>query len=246
MTRFHGKRVLVTGATSGIGRAGALRIAAEGGVVIATGRDEERLDSLHRSLPSTATVLRSDAAESGDIERLAQHVRTVGGLDGLWLNAGFARVGSIETVSPEAFDEIMGGNLKGPILQMAALCELLHDHASVVLTSSTAAYEGAPFASLYAAAKGAMVSVARCWAAALGPRNIRVNTLVPGPIDTNFRDFMPSDFREAFEATFTSRLALPRIGSAEEAAAVGAFLLSDDASFVSGSQYMVDGGLAMR
>lgn len=246
MKRFKGKRVLVTGATSGIGLAGALRIATEGGEVIATGRDEEKLESLRRSLPENAIVLRSDAARTEDIEALRQCVLDAGGLDGLWLNAGFARVGSIDTLSPDAFDEIMGTNLKGPVLQMAALSDHLHDQASVVVTSSTAAYEGAPAASLYAAAKGAVISLARCWASTLGTRNIRVNTLVPGPIDTTFRDFMDPSFREAFEADVTSRLALPRVGTAEEAASVAAFLLSDESSFVTGSQYMVDGGLVMQ
>lgn len=246
MSRFQGKRILITGATSGIGRAGALRIAAEGGQVVATGRNAERLKCLQQTLPESAIVLRSDVADIEDINSLAQQVRDIGGLDGLWLNAGFARVGPVEEVSAEAFDEIMGGNLKGPILQMAALSELLHDHASVVLTSSTAVYEGAPSVSLYAAAKGAITSLTRCWAASFGARNIRVNTLVPGPIETNFRDFMPAESRIAFEDHVASCLALPRFGTAEEAAAVGTFLLSDDAAFVTGAQYMVDGGLVMR
>ncbi len=218
----------------------------KGGEVIATGRSAARLEELRQSLPGTATVLRNDAASAGDIAELAAVVEERGGLDGLWLNAGFARVGAIEAVTAEAFDEVIGGNLRGPVLQMAALSGLLRDHASVVLTGSTAAYEGSPVASLYAASKGAMLSLVRCWASALGPRNIRVNTLVPGPIDTHFRDFMPPDFRKTFEADVALRLALPRIGTAEETAAVGLFLLSDDAGFVTGSQYLVDGGLVMK
>ncbi|MCW2307550.1 SDR family oxidoreductase [Rhodobium gokarnense] len=246
MDRFKGKRVLITGATSGIGLAGALRIAAEGAEVIATGRDEARLEALRRKLPQSATVLRNDAAWPEEADILASRVAAAGGLDGLWLNAGFARVGAIDEVSYETFDRIIGANLKGPLLQMAALTGHLRDGASVVLTSSTSAYEGLPVASLYAAAKGAMISVARCWASALGHRNIRVNTLVPGPIDTNFRDFMEPDVRNAFEAAVTASLALPRVGTAEEAAAVAAFLLSDEASFVTGSQYCVDGGQVMH
>lgn len=246
MQSFEGKRILITGATSGIGLAGAIRIAKEGGEVIATGRDKEKLASLRRSLPSSASVLLSDNTCLHDIAKLADHVATTGSLDGLWLNAGFARVGAIDEVTAEAFDLIIGADLKGPVLQMAALAGHLRDGASVLLTSSTSAYEGSPAASLYAAAKGAMISISRCWASALGERNIRVNTLVPGPIDTNFRDFMSDDFRAAFETDVASRLALPRIGTAEEAAAVATFLLSDEASFVTGSQYMVDGGLVMN
>ena len=101
-------------------------------------------------------------------------------------------------------------------------------------------------ASIYAAAKGAMLSLARCWASALGPRGIRVNTLVPGPIGTNFRDFMGDAVRREFETAVLGRLSLPRMGRDEEAAAVALFLLSDEAAFVTGSQYAVDGGLVLR
>lgn len=246
MKRFEGKRVLVTGATSGIGLAGALRIALEGGEVIATGRDKSRLDKLRSQLPSTATVLQNDAGELADIEILPRLIRKLGPLDGVWLNAGSARVAALDELTPEVFDLVIGTNLKGPMLQMASLASHINEGASIVLTSSTAAYEGSPSASVYAAAKGAMIAVARCWASALGSRNIRVNTLVPGPIDTSFRDFMDPAFRERFEADVTSRLALPRVGTAEEAAAVALFLLSSDAAFVTGSQYAVDGGLVMQ
>ncbi|WP_447957282.1 SDR family NAD(P)-dependent oxidoreductase [Vreelandella sp. EE7] len=246
MNRFHGKRLLVTGATSGIGLAGALRIASEGGEVIATGRHRARLEKLRQSLPENATVLHNDASQPDEAQVLTDLVADKGGLDGLWLNAGVARVAPLEDITPEAFDQIIGANLKGPVLQMAALSNHLREGASILVTSSTSAYEGAPATSLYAAAKAALVALVRCWAAELGKRRIRVNTLVPGPIDTHFRDFMSPTSRQAFEDTVTSQLALPRVGHPEEAAAVAAFLLSDEASFVTGSQYLVDGGLIMR
>src|SRR5690606_38541240 len=115
--------------------------------------------------------------------------------------------------------------------------------ASVLLTSSTATYEGSPMASVYAATKGALVAIGRNWASALAPRGIRVNVLVPGPIATNFRSFMSDDVRAAFEADVLSRLPLGRVGTADEAAAVALFLLSEESSYVTGSQYAVDGGL---
>ncbi|QDJ07858.1 Short chain dehydrogenase [Roseomonas mucosa] len=246
MSRFSGKRILVTGATSGIGRAGALRIAAEGGQVIATGRDPDRLAALRQALPEAALVLRNDAADPGAARELAEAVASGGGLDGAWLNAGYAAVCAIEAVDAEFFDAMMQANLRGPVLQMACLSSLLRPGGAVLLTGSTAAYEGSAMASVYAASKGAMLSLARCWATALGPRGIRVNTLVPGPIDTNFRDFMADSFRRDFEAGVLGRLALSRMGRDEEAAAVALFLLSEEAGFVTGGQYAVDGGLAMR
>lgn len=245
--RFDGKHVLVTGATSGIGRAGAIRIAGEGGSVIATGRDGKKLASLRGVLPQGCAVLANDAAEAESAGTLRRQVETsVGRLDGLWLNAGYADVASVGQVDAAFFDGMMAANVRGPVLQMAALADLLNDGASVVVTASTSAYEGSPMASVYAATKGALISLVRCWATALGARGIRVNALVPGPIDTDFRAFMTDEFRRRFEADVTSRLALPRIGTADEAAAVALFLLSDDSSFVTGAQHAVDGGLVMQ
>jgi NAD(P)-dependent dehydrogenase (short-subunit alcohol dehydrogenase family) len=246
MARFSGKRILITGGSSGIGLTGARGIAEEGGVVAITGYSEDHLEEARRALPEGSLVLRNDASDPAAADDLAEAVREFGRLDGLWLNAGFAAVAGIDEISAEFFDRMINANVRGPILQMARLVDSLSDGASVVLTSSTAAYERAPAASVYAAAKGAMISMGRCWAEALGGRAIRVNVLVPGPIDTNFRDFMSSSFRAQFEENVVSRIPLGRIGSPEEAAAVALFLLSDEASYVTGAQYSVDGGLTMR
>lgn len=141
---------------------------------------------------------------------------------------------------------MISGQGNGPVLQLAGLSEQLNRGASVVLTSSTATYEGSPLASVYAATKGALVAMARNWAAALADRGIRVNVVVPGAIGTDFRGFMSEQVRENFETDVVSRVPLARVGTAEEAAAVALFLLSDDASYVTASQYPVDGGLTRR
>ncbi len=246
MTRFSGKRILITGGNSGIGLVGARRIVEEGGEVAVTGYSANNLERARRELPEGTLVLRNDAADPAAGDELAAQVDGWGRLDGLWLNAGFAAVAAIEEIDAAFFDRMMNANVRGPVLQMARLAGLLNDRASVVLTASTSAYEHAPTAAVYAATKGAMISLARCWAAGLADRGIRVNVLVPGPIDTEFRDFMPDDFRAAFESGLVSRLPLGRVGTVEEAAAVALFLLSDESSYVTGSQYAVDGGLTMR
>jgi NAD(P)-dependent dehydrogenase (short-subunit alcohol dehydrogenase family) len=133
--------------------------------------------------------------------------------------------------------------VRGPMLQLAALSKSLNSGASVLVTSSSSTYEGAAMTSLYAATKGAVIAMVKSWASALAERGIRANTLVPGPIETNFRHFMPEDSRQQFEDFVVSQVPLGRAGTAEEAAAVALFLLSDDASYVTGSQYAVDGGL---
>jgi NAD(P)-dependent dehydrogenase (short-subunit alcohol dehydrogenase family) len=246
VSRFSGKRILITGGTSGMGLAGAKRITEEGGRVAVTGYRREHLEEAADILPSDAWVFKNDASDPAATAQLADVVREMGGLDGLWLNAGYAQVGSIEDTDAEFFDRMMSVNARGPLLQIAKLKDLLSPNASIVLTSSTSAYESAPMASVYAATKGAMISMARCCAAALGERGIRVNVLVPGPIDTNFRNFMPNEVRRQFEDGLVNQLPLRRVGTAAEAAAVALFLLSDDSSYVTGSQYAVDGGLTMR
>jgi len=172
--------------------------------------------------------------------------RTAGGQDGLWLNAGYAALGAPEEVDADAFDHMMAANVRGPILQLAALSPHPNAGASVVVTSSSSTYEGAAATSLYAATKGALVAMARSWATALAPRGIRVNVVIPGPIDTNFRHFLPDEAKQGFEQFVIGQVPLGRAGTPDEAAAVALFLLSEDASYVTGSQYAVDGGLVMQ
>ncbi|MCG7507762.1 SDR family oxidoreductase [Mesorhizobium retamae] len=241
MGRFSSKRIIVTGGTSGIGLAGAERLAAEGAEVFITGRKEPTSGRLSDSVH----FVRNDATDPDAGKELLQALPDEGGFDGLWLNAGFAEVAPLSEIDAVFFDRMMHTNVRGPVLQMSALCDRLNDDASVVVTSSTAIHEGSPNASIYAATKGALVSLCRCWASALGPRGIRVNALVPGAIATGFRDFMPKDFRSAFEADVVGRTVLGRVGAPGDAAAVALFLLSDEAAYVTGSQYLVDGGLTM-
>lgn len=246
MGRFDGKTVLVTGGSSGMGLAGAKRIISEGGQVIVTGLNEARLQAAQTELGHGATVLRNDAADPLAALALAEDVRRLSPLNGLWLNAAFASLAAPEEIDAASFDAMMAANVRGPMLQLAQLSEFLAPGASVVLTSSSSTYEGAAATSLYAATKGAVVAMARSWATALAPRGIRVNVLVPGPIETNFRHFLPDEARAGFEQFVVDQVPLGRAGTAAEAAAVALFLLSDDASYVTGSQYAVDGGLIMH
>jgi NAD(P)-dependent dehydrogenase (short-subunit alcohol dehydrogenase family) len=245
MGRFDGKRILITGGTSGMGLAGARRIIAEGGTVLLTGLNESRLQSAQQEFGDKAIAFKNDAADA-TATALAEIVASAGYLDGLWLNAAFATLGSPEELDATEFDRMMATNVRGPMLQLAALSPYLVSGASVVVTSSSSTYEGAAATSLYAATKGAVVAMARSWASALAPRGIRVNTLVPGPIETNFRSFLPEDARQGFENFVVDQVPLGRVGTPEEASAVALFLLSSEASYVTGSQYAVDGGLIMH
>lgn len=242
MMRFDGKRVLVTGATSGMGLAGARRLAREGATLILHGASSDRAAALQDEMPD-ATVLHGDLDADASIDAL--RAAAARGLDGLWLNAGIAELGAVEATNRAMFDRIMAVNVRAPFLLLGAVAPLLHEGASVVATASTSVYEGAADTSVYAASKGAIVAAARSWATELAPRRIRVNTLVPGAIETDFRRFLDPGQRDTFESTIAAATPLQRPGTPDEAAAVALFLLSDDASYVTGSQYPVDGGLTL-
>ncbi|MHA3022948.1 SDR family oxidoreductase [Mycobacterium sp. BMJ-28] len=242
--RFEGKRVVVTGASNGIGLAGARRLADEGADLLLTGTNSARLISLADEIPS-ATVIFNDASGTDAGTALAE-ANAGRRIDGLWLNAGYADIATIPDTGAGLFDAMMATNVRGPLLQLAALDGVLNDGASVLVTSSTSTYEGAPRTAVYAATKAALIAAARSWAAELAARGIRVNTLVPGAISTDFRAFMDDTTRSTFEAGVVSRVPLGRVGTPEEAAAVALFLLSDESSYVTASQYPVDGGLTHR
>lgn len=246
MARFESKRVLITGGTSGMGLAGAKRIVSEGGTVIVTGLNQGRIADAQAALGDRGQVIANDAADPATAVTLTQLASEGGGLDGLWLNAGYAALATPEEADADAFDRMMAANVRGPVIQLAALSPHLNAGASVVVTSSSSTYEGGAATGLYAATKGALVAMTRSWATALAPRGIRVNVVVPGPIDTNFRHFLPDDAKRGFEEFVIGQVPLGRAGTPEEAAAVALFLLSDDASYVTGSQYAVDGGLIMQ
>ena len=249
MGRFDGKRVLITGGTSGIGFATAKRIVDEGGEVAVTGTTQDHLDHAGRELPSGSLVLRNDAADPDAAKELADKVRSqMGELDGLFLNAGYGKFWPVEDTSAEAFDAMMNVNVRGPALHMAHLKPVMKDGGAVLITSSVSPYLGQGEGAIYGATKGACYAMARGWARDLAPRGIRVNAVAPGPIETNFFSGMGLSEEEAegFKEQVKGMVPLARMGSDDEVAAVCCFLLSDDASYVTGSEYMVDGGMTMR
>lgn len=243
---FQNKLILITGATSGMGLVAAENIIESGGRVIVTGRDESKLCVLSEKYGSAIVALKNDSSSFNTGAMLAQAVAKHGNLDGLWLNAAIARLDSLDEITDEIYNQVMDVNVKGPILQISALSQYLNDHASIVITSSSSVYEGAAATSLYAASKGAVSAAARVWARELAPRNIRVNTLVPGPIETSFRRFLPEEAKSEFEQFVVGQVPLGRSGTAQEAANVALFLLSEYSSYITGSEIPVDGGLTMR
>lgn len=246
MSRFHDKTILITGSSSGIGLAGAQRLIEEGARLIITGRNPQHLEAAASLLGERATVIHDDLTDGKTLDRLLPAVEKAGKLDGLWLNAAYAAGAPLEALGKADIEALFQVNVIAPMLQMGALSPWLRDGSAVLVTSSSAVYEGQAQVSAYAASKAAILAAARSWARELAPRRIRVNTLVPGPITSSLRDIIPAELRPQFEAQLAEIVLLKRVGDAREAAAVALFLLSDDASYVTGSSYTVDGGLLLH
>lgn len=240
-SRFENKIALITGGSSGMGLATAQRLIGEGAQVIITGRDKARLDAVVAELGERATAVPGDVT---DTEDLAALVRTVterfGRLDVLFVNAGIGAFQPFSAVTADEFDRIVGLNFKSAFFTIQHALPLLSTGAAIVINASFATYRGAPATALYTATKAAVHSLARTLAAELAPKGIRVNSISPGYTDTPaFR----AETTPQAQADAASRVALARIGTPEDVAAVVAFLASADASYVTGQDLLVDGGL---
>ncbi len=246
--RFEGKNALVTGGTTGIGRVTAELLHAAGARVVITGNNPETLASARCELPPEVAVLRADARSIADATALAGEVkRRFGKLDVLFLNAGIAQLAPFESVTEAHYAEHMDVNVKGVVFTLQKLLPLLNEGASVVVNTSVADVRGTAGLSIYSASKGAVAALVRCLAVELAPRGIRVNSVSPAsiltPIQAKFG--LPPELAQATAQKYTARIPLARFGAAEEVARSVLFLVSPAASFITGAELPVDGGLSI-
>ncbi|MFE6038937.1 SDR family oxidoreductase [Streptomyces sp. NPDC056452] len=245
MGLLEGKTALVTGGSSGIGLASAVRLAAEGAHVFITGRRKTELDAAVGTIGSATAVI-GDIADLADLDRVYEAVRDRGqGLDVLFANASVAAFAPLEQITEEHFDALFGINVRGTLFTVQKALPLLNDGASVILNGSTNVDVGAETFGVYAASKAATRSFARTWANELKGRGIRVNAVTPGPTDTPGLSGLAPDAEQAagLRQHLAAQVPLGRLARPEEIAAAVAFLASEQSSFITGSSLYVDGGL---
>jgi 2-dehydro-3-deoxy-D-gluconate 5-dehydrogenase len=248
MGRLDGRTVVVTGATSGIGRAIAKRCAFEGADVLATGRDEARLAELAQEYPSIAVhradLIEADAADGCAATALGRFGR----LDGLVHSAGIVRRGEdIRNTTDQQWSLMREANLDATFrVARACLREMVSQRSgSVVLVGSQLAHVAAPGYASYCAVKGGVEALVRALAVDFGPSGIRVNSLTPGLVQTPLAYVDRPDFDDQIE-TIAARLPLRRIGQPDDLAGPAVFLLSDDSAWMTGQSLVVDGGYTIQ
>jgi NAD(P)-dependent dehydrogenase (short-subunit alcohol dehydrogenase family) len=240
MGKLDGKVAVITAATSGMALATAKLFVEEGAYVFITGRRKDKLDEAVKAIGHHVTGVQGDASNLDDLDRLYETVKeTKGKIDVLFASAGMGSMAKLGEITAEHFDSTFNLNVRGTLFTVQKALPLFNDGGSIFMNGSIAGSKGFPTFSVYSASKAAVRSFARTWLLDLKERNIRVNVLSPGTIDTPILDPLGPDAKKHFASL------IPRgeIGRPEEIATAALFLASSDSSFVNGIELFVDGGV---
>jgi NAD(P)-dependent dehydrogenase (short-subunit alcohol dehydrogenase family) len=245
MTKLSGKTALITGASRGMGRASALALAKDGAqVLVHYGRgaaEAQAVVAQIRKAGGHADAIAADLSAPDGPHILAKRVRAIVGdrLDILVANAGISKAASIEDTKVEDFDNLFAVNVRAPFFLVQQLLPALCNGSAIIFTSSLAAHATVGALSAYGATKGAIDTLVKHFASALGARGIRVNAVAPGVVETDMSNFVKT---EAGREVALGMQALKRVAQPEDIAPVVAFLASDDARWITGDTVRVDGG----
>lgn len=245
MGTLSGKTALVTGASRGMGRASAMALAKGGAqVMVHYGRGKAEAEAVVagiRKAGGRAEAVTADLAAPDGAHKLAKQVRTIVGdrLDILVANAGISKAASIEDTTVEDFDALFAVNVRSPFFLVQQMLPILGNGSSIVFLSSLAAHAVVGTLSAYAATKGAIETLVRHLAAALGARGIRVNAVAPGVVETDMSNFTKTDTGRNYTLGMQ---AIQRLAQPEDIGPVITFLASDDARWITGDTVRVDGG----
>ncbi|ARQ13761.1 short-chain dehydrogenase/reductase SDR family protein (plasmid) [Rhizobium etli] len=247
MSRLANKTALVTGGTSGIGLETARQFVAEGARVAVTGSSAASVEKARKELGENVIVIQSDAGDVAAQKDVVNQVKEAfGQLDVLFVNAGVAQFGPVESWSEDDFDKSFATNVKGPYFLIQALLPVLSKGASIVLNTSINAHIGMPNSSVYSLTKGALLTLAKTLSGELVGRGIRVNAISPGPIATPLygKLGMSEADMKAMAEGVQNQIPVGRFGDVSEVAKTVVFFASDEASFIVGSELVIDGGMS--
>lgn len=246
--RHAGKVALVTGGSSGIGLATAKRLALEGARVYITGRRQKELDAAVAEIGPHATAIQGDVSNNADLDRIYEAIKSADGrLDMLIANAGGGEFSPLGAITEAQFQKYFNINVKGTLFTVQKALPLMGQGASIVVTGSIASTKGFPAFGVYAATKAALRSFVRTWAVDLKGRGIRVNIVSPGTVVTPAYKSelgLNDEQIDQFVAQVSEITPLGRAGTPEEIAGAMSFLASDEASYITATELVVDGGQA--
>jgi len=249
MKKHENKVVVITGGNSGIGYGIAEELITQGAKVVITGKNQNALKEAESVLGANATSFVANQANLSDLDELVKNVKEkFVSVDTLVVNAGVFHLLPIEAVSEEKFDETMDVNFKGAFFTLQKFLPLLKNGSSVIFILAISATQGTQNRSVYSASKAALKSLARVAAIELAPKGIRVNAVTPGPFDTPIfgKSGAPQEKLDQFAEAIKQKVLTKRYGVPNELGKLVSFLISDDASFITGVDYVIDGGMSIN